>query len=139
VGGLRVEYVRALDVCFVRARGRVATSDVIAVVAAAVGQSSAARMLWDISDASVDEWTEARVQALIEGLTAVVGEAPGLNVALVAEGSRGAVVRRTVEGRFPLRRLTSSVETFSNRAAALDWLGVMHLPIGSADPIRQPA
>jgi len=131
--------VRALDVCFVRARGRVSTSDVIAVVAAAVGQSSAPRMLWDISDASLDEWTEARARALVEGLTAVVGEASGLNVALVAEGARGASVRRTVEGRFPLRRLTSSVETFGSRAAALDWLGVMHLPIGSADPIRQPA
>ncbi len=131
--------MRALEVCFVRVRGRVSTSEVIAVLVTAVSQFPAPRMLWDISEASVDEWTEARARALVDGLTAAVGDVPGLSIALVAGGARGADVRRTVESRFSLRRLSSSVETFSSRAAALDWLGVMHLPIGNADPVRRLA
>lgn len=139
MGGLRVEYVRALEVCFVRVKGRVSTSEVIAVLLTAVSQSPSPRMLWDISEAAIDEWTEPRARALVDGLTAAVGELPELSIALVAGGPRGADVRQAVERRFSLRRLTSSVETFGSRAAALDWLGVMHLPIGTGDPVRHLA
>jgi len=134
MGGVGVEYVEALDVCVFRLEGTISPEDVIvASLPAAVLHPMSAR-LWDLSEASFDGWFESRLRALVRGLAPSALSASGTRIALVstrAEGFRICwILKRFVEAKgYPV-----TVQVFSSRAGALEWFGVMHVPIGSVRP-----
>ncbi|MBN2195308.1 MAG: hypothetical protein JW751_20995 [Polyangiaceae bacterium] len=131
MGGLGVEYVRALDVCLVRVVGRVTGADIIATALSSARRYPTSKRLWDISEAALDEWPEYRIRDLVGCLEPLAVASPGTHVALVATCARGARVCRMVSNSISILRFPLEIAVFPCRAAALEWLGVMHLPIGA--------
>lgn len=131
MGRWGVEHVPALGVCLVRLSGRVDEADILAAAWRATSRHGTARMIWDLSEITFELWSGARIAALLRNLAPLVQAAPELRIALVASGIAGPGVwglLRDLVGkhRFPLR-----VALFPDRISALEWLEVMHLPVGA--------
>lgn len=134
MGCVGVEYVEALDVCVFRLTGTIIPEEIIeASLSAAVLHPALAR-LWDISEASFDGWSEALLRDVVGGLGPAAHSVPGLRVALVSTNAEGARICGIVKHLVAAHGFPVTVEVFSKRASALDWLGVMHVPVGGVPP-----
>ena len=134
MGGLGAEYVDALDVCVFRLQGTIHPEEVVAASLTAAMLHPTSTRLWDISGASFDGWSESRLLALVRGLAPTALSTPGMHVALVSTSAEGVKICRIVRRLIASKGYPMTVEVFSGRAAALDWLGVMHVPVGRMQP-----
>jgi len=138
MGGVDVEYVEALDVCVFRLTGTIWPEDVVAASLKEAMSHPTSTRLWDISEASFDGWTQPRLLGLVRGLAPTALTTPGMHVALVSTSAEGAAICQLVRHLIASKGYPMTVEVFSSRAAALEWLGVMHVPLGSASPAGRP-
>jgi hypothetical protein len=130
MGEVDSEYIAALDACVFRLRGAISSDEVLARSLAAATQYPSAVRLWDISEASFEGWTEDRLHALVRGLAPSASTAPNMHIALVSKAPAGEAICRTVQRLVGASGLPMFVEVFPNRTEALEWLGIMHVPIG---------
>jgi hypothetical protein len=138
MGGVGVEYVEALGVCVFRLTGTIHPEDVVAASLQEAMSHPTSTRLWDISEASFEGWTEPRLQGLIRSLAPTALTAPGMHVALVSASPEGAAIAQLVKHLIASKGYAMTVEVFSSRTAALEWLGVTHVPVGSAPPTVRP-
>ena len=132
--GLAVEYFEAFDVCVFRLCGTILPEDVVAAsLKEAIAHPTSTR-LWDLSAASFDGWSEARLRSLVRSLAPTVLCASGMRVALVSANAEGARICLFLKRLVGAQGFPVTVEAFSSRTLALDWLGVMHVPVGHVAP-----
>jgi len=134
MGGVGVEYIDALDVCVFRLEGTIHPEQVVATSLQEAVLHPTSTRLWDISAASFDGWSESRLLALVRGLAPTALSTAGMRIALVSESAEGAGICRIVQRLIASKGYPMTVEVFSGRAAALEWLGLMHVPVGRAEP-----
>lgn len=134
MGGVGVEYVAALGVCVFRLEGMIYPEEVVATSLREAMLHPKSTRLWDISAASFDGWSESRLLALVRGLAPTALSTLGMRIALVSTSAEGARIGRIVKRLIASKGYPMTVEVFTGRAAALDWLGVMHVPVGRVQP-----
>ncbi len=134
MSGVGVEYVDALDVCVFRLEGTIHPEEIVATSLRAAVLYPKSTRLWDVSAASFDGWSESRLLALVRGLAPTALSTPGMRIALVSESAEGGRLCRIVQRLIASKGYPMTVEVFSGRAAALEWLGLMHVPVGRTQP-----
>jgi hypothetical protein len=131
MGTVGLEYCAPLDVCILRVAGDVTVPEIAAIMAAAAVEHPRSRNLWDLSEAAFDAWGTDRVAELVGHLGQVAPRDPGRRVALVVASSTGSRICRQVRDHVTGAGLPLHLSVFATRPPALEWLGVMRLPIGA--------
>ncbi|MBN2196146.1 MAG: hypothetical protein JW751_25240 [Polyangiaceae bacterium] len=130
MGCLGVDYCAPLDVCVVRITGDVTEDEVVGVLTEALARQPGSSIVWDVSAADFARWGFAAVAGLVSHVRTAAELTPGRRAAIVVESPVGFEFCRALRDLIEEQRVPVQVALFPNRSLALEWLDVLHVPIG---------